>query len=181
MKNLFVFGLAIFAGLFLMACIGGDNGGQNSSRIILDDPKEVIAGDFSIKMALDKTEASVGDIVTATVIFKNLSDKDIVAEIPDWVTGMIRKPIEDYTAEDILFVCFVTWDDFEWNFIDIGILERPTILIECGAVIERQFEYTITSLGNLEIHAGAFFISPADTANIYGEQIFSKPIKITVR
>ena len=167
-KSLVLKPAALFiAGLFMSACPV--------------DTTEAITDDFSLAVTADKTSAKVGDTVTATVVFKNLSGGDIEAEIPDWLIGTLRKPIEDYTVEDILFTYFITWDNFEWDFIDIAIFNRPVILIKSGAVIERQFKHTVTESKNIEIHAGVFFITTPETAMNYGWQIVCSPIKIRVR
>jgi hypothetical protein len=132
-------------------------------------------GDFSLTVTLDKTEAMIGDTVTATVVFKNLSDRDIEAELPDWVAKW--GPIK----ENILSAIFTSDRDFVWMFPGVEALSRSKILIERGAVIERKFEHVITVKENLEVHAGAFCIADTDTVNPHGVDIVSGPIKIKVQ
>ena len=106
MKKVFILGLAILplAGLLMTACQnnGGENeGGSRTSQN--GNVKEVIVGDFSLTVTLDKTVARIGDTVTATVVFKNLSNRDIEAELPDWIAaeGFQNK-------EDILIAVFTS-------------------------------------------------------------------------
>ena len=162
MKKTLFLGLAIllFAGLFLMACS--------------DDFDEVIMGDFSLKISLNKTRARIGDKVTATVIFKNLSGKDIEAELPAWIAAGGR-----HSKDDILIANF-TSERFEWVFEDIGFDPLPTILIKSGDVIERKIEHVIKGSKNLKVYAGAFFITPSYPTNSYGKQIESKTLKVRV-
>ena len=170
--------------LFMSACPGDNKRNTNTSLSTLtgeDNQKEVIVGDFSLTITLDKTEASIGDIITATVVLRNMGTRDIDAEIPDWLVASKRKPIEDFTAEDILVAPFFSGDDFRWVFRDIAVLNRPAILIKGGAVIKRQFEHVVTETGNLEVRAGAFFITPDNAADNYGMQIVSGPLNIFVR
>ncbi|MCL2410967.1 MAG: hypothetical protein FWC97_04915 [Treponema sp.] len=136
---------------------------------------KVIVGDFSLTVTVNKTEASIGDTVTATVVFKNLGGRDIEAELPDWIAAAGGKSVED-----ILDVVFVP-EGVEWAFVDISFEPRPKILIKSGAEIERQLEYTVTESGFLEIRAGAFFITTPETALKHGVQILSNPIRIRVR
>lgn len=173
-RKILTTGLLIIVVLSVFALTGCKNEEETMNG------KEKIVGNFSLTVTVDLTTPKIGDTITATITFKNLSDNDIEAEIPDWLVATMNKPIEDMTIEDILFAYFVTWDDFIWEFVDIAVEQRPSILIEHGTVIERQFEYTVTASGNLEIHAGAFFIVSSDTANFYGMQIVSTPIKFTV-
>ena len=49
------------------------------------------------------------------------------------------------------------------------------------AVIERQFEHTVTEPGNLEVHAGAFFITTPEDARNFGKQIINGQAKILVK
>ena len=163
MKKTLFLGLAIllFAGLFLMACS--------------DDFDEVIMGDFSLKVSLDKTRARSGDKVTATVTFKNLSGKDIEAELPDWIAAEGGQ-----TKEDILSAVFLT-EGSEWGFNDILFGQPlPKIVIESGAVIEKNFEYIIKGSSNLRVQAGAFFISKSYPTYHEGKQIESKTLKVRV-
>jgi hypothetical protein len=165
----------VLVAALLLSC-GQGSANENRSGSELDtNGKEVIVDGFSLTVTLDKTEARIGDTVTATVVFKNLSGKDIEAELPDWIAaGGFR------SKEDILTATFIP-EGTDLAFEDILFEPRPKILIESGAVIERKFEYAITASGNLEVHAGAFFIAAAYPANSYGVQIVSGPIKILVQ
>jgi len=166
--------------LFVMvfiSCVGTDTG--------ISDPdgglsKEVIRGDFSLTVTVDKAVARVGDTITATVAFKNLGDRDIVAYRPSWMVA--REHIEDFTVEDILRVTFTTRDDFQWAFITAIVTDdEPVVFIKSGAAIERQFEHTVSAPGNLNIHAGAFFITPETAADLFGFRISNGPVRITVQ
>jgi hypothetical protein len=167
MKKAFILGTAflLLAGLLTVACENKDE--ENGKRVAEDD--------FSLTVTLDKTVASIGDTVTATVVFKNLSGRDIKAELPDWIASYGGK-----SKEDILEAEFIP-EGSEWGFIDIK-FPRPKILIGRGDVIERQFERAVTELGNLEVRAGAFFIAAKyPTTNHIGMQIASDPIEILVQ
>ena len=138
--------------------------------------EEYIVGDFSLTVTVDKTNAKVGDTVTATVVFKNLGGRDIEAELPDWiVTG------NKQSKEDILYAAFASEMNFEWVFPSVGFEPLPKILIESGVVIEKTFEHKITSSKNLKVHAAAFFLTETYPTTGYGLQIESKPIKIKVQ
>jgi len=171
MKKLLILGLAIllFAGLILLACAEEED--------VIED--EVIMGDFYLKVTLNKNRARIGDKIIATVTFKNLSDKDIEALIPGWMHAIMRKPINEYTVEDIIYIYINTQEIFDMDFLDIGNEGGPEILIESGALIIRQFEHTVYT--NLYVHASAFFIIPAEAINGRGRQIYCNPIKITVQ
>jgi len=51
-------------------------------------------GDFSLTIEVDKTEVQVGDTVTVTATFKNLSGRDIPIRISPWKTS-IKAQVED--------------------------------------------------------------------------------------
>ena len=171
MKKQFVLWLIIMplAGLFLVVC---DFNGE-----------EVIVKDFSLKVTVDKTEAKKGDTVKTTVVFKNLSGRDIEAELPDWLTVGIRQSKGiDYTfsKEDILTAYLVEKADWWFNSVEAR-PPLPKILIESGDVIVREFEHTVTGSKNLKVQAAAFFITPGYPTTGYGLQIENRPIRITVR
>ena len=162
----------LLCGVYVTGCVGADEENEFKHK----NTMEVIVGDFSLTVTLDKTEARIGDTVTATVVFKNLSDRDIEAELPDWMAAGGAR-----SKEDILSVAFIPVDS-EIVFYDIEAKPPlPKILIESGAVIERRFEYGMTGSGNLEVHAGAFFITAAYPTNSYGMQLAINPIKLKVR
>ena len=104
MKKPFIFvpAILLFAGLLMLTCdFNGD---------------EVIVGDFSLTVTVDKTVVKKGDTIKTTVVFKNLSDRDIEAEIPDWLVVSIRrsKGIEcAFRKEDILYS--VLLENSEWG------------------------------------------------------------------
>ncbi|MCL2042741.1 MAG: hypothetical protein FWG89_01230 [Treponema sp.] len=172
MKKSNVLGLAIlfFAGLFTVACANDNSGTANNI-----DPRGVTMGDFSLSVTLDKTEARIGDTITAIVVFKNLSGRDIEAELPDWIAAKGGQGIED------ILQSILVPEGVEWFFPSIKFEPRPIILIESGAVIERLFEHTVTESGDLEILGGAFFNTADDTANPYGIQIVRNSIIIKVQ
>ena len=146
------------------------------------DYNETKQGDFSLKVKVNKTRANVGDKIIATVTFKNNSGKDIKAEIPDWLIAARRKSLEDFTVEDILSANFTPWFKFDWVFYDRKAIERPKILIEKGVVIQQKFEHIVKNDKNIEINAGAFFITSAKKSdNIHGMQITSRPLRIRVK
>ena len=132
--------ILFFTGLIMMACPR--------------DEAPFLPTGYSVTLTLDKTEARVGDTVTATVVFRNLIGRDIEAELPGWLSAQGGK-----NAEDILDVIFTPVGEFTWGDRDIYFEPRVKILIERGAVIERKFEHTITTIVDLEILAAAFFIT----------------------
>ena len=137
---------------------------------------EQVVGDFSLTVILDKTEAKIGDTVTATVVFRNLSGRDIEAELTDYVAAGGGQ-----SKEDILEAVFLP-EGVVWVNELFGFRPRPKILIESGAVIERKFEYVTTSSGDLEARARASFFPISSTAtNPFGTYIYSNPIKIKVQ
>jgi len=73
MKNKFILGLAILPliGLVSMACVGIE---------------DYFA--YNLTVTLDKTEARVGDTVTATVVYKNKCAGDMRdVELPKWIAA----------------------------------------------------------------------------------------------
>jgi len=165
--------ILLLVGLLISACQNNENGSL-VSRGVTENEKEVIAGDFSLTVTLDKTEARIRDTITVTVVFKNLSDIDIEAELPDWIAAGGGRNKEDILDAVLLY------EGVEWGFLDILFKPRPKILIENGAVIERQFEFTVTEKKNFEVHAGAFFITQS-TVYPEGMQTVSTSLKIKVQ
>ena len=164
MKKSFVLGLAILfvAGLAMTACIGIAKPG---------------ALDFSLTVTLDKTETSVGDTVTATVIAKNVSGRRIHAELPDWIAAEGGRYMED-----ILHVVFTP--DGHFGFLedkqDILFEPRPSIIIERGAVLKRKFKHTIKKQEDFYVLAGVFYYT-TNAQNFPGTQGLSNRILIKVR
>ena len=160
--------------VFFFGCTA--NGGNGDPTVGRKGDGESVTedGSFSLMVTLDKTEVRIGETITATVIFKNLSGRDIEAEIPDWIAanGGLSK-------EDIVTAIFAPIGAI-WGFPDILFPNRPKILIESGLMIERKFEHTITESENFQVQAGAFFITPTDHEHTHGEKIFSNPIIIKV-
>ena len=173
-KSLFL-GLAIlpFAGLLLMTCSG-----VHTSEFKI-----------SLTMTLDKTEASIGDTVTATVVWKNLSS-DVEVELPNWVTNR-----GGTSKEDILFAIFTTKEDINWPdelaSYDNTVVKRQKFTLEKDEVIKRTFTHTITEAEDLYVQAAAFFFyfydeihdQPHEDKDYYGTKGdgFPKPIKINVQ
>ena len=138
--------------------------------------EEVIGKDFSLKVTVDKTRAKVGDTVTATVVFKNLSGEEIEAELPGWIAELGGQ-----NTEDILLAHFTKVEEALVVFIlpDILFEPLPKILIESGAVIERKFRHVIKESGKLCVIAGAFFITTDTTAPRFARiSCESKTIKV---
>ena len=153
--------ILLFAGFASMAC---------------DFQERPLPPKYILTVALDKTEASIGDTVTVTVVFKNITGKDIEAELPGWIAERGGK-----NKEDILYVFFDNDVRNPWLHDYNSLFEpRPKIFIEKEDRIERKFEYTVTESGYLYIIAGAFFID--SNVNPYGTgiQILNHPVKITV-
>ena len=114
----------------------------------------------SITVTLDKTEASKGDTVTATVVWKNLNYDfrgDFEAELPNWIANKDGKSVED-----MLYAVFTSNEDFNWNdelaSYDHTPVERPKILIKKDAVITKEFKHTITEPEDLVVHAASFYL-----------------------
>lgn len=115
--------------------------------------KEIIMGDFSVILTVDKTEVKVGEDISATMSLKNISGHDITLEIPDWIAYLGKK-----NKEDILQIIFLP-ENLEsiWMFEAVAVLERPRITIEPDEVIERTVKYEVTEKENLKVSAGAFY------------------------
>jgi len=176
MRKTFILGIVILllVGLLISACQNNENGSL-ASRTATENGKEVIVDDFSLTVTLDKTKARIGDTITATVVFKNLSGRDIEAELPDWIAARGGR-----SKDDILSAVFVPeGEKVSYPGVKFdGPL--PKVLIESETVIERKFEHTITESKNLEARAGAYFFT--DTAeSLSGLQIAINPIKIKVQ
>lgn len=115
--------------------------------------KEIIMGDFSVILTVDKTEVNVGEDISATFRIKNISGNDITLEIPDWIAYLGKK-----NKEDILQIHFLP-ENLEsiWMFEAVAVLERPRVTIETDEVIERTVKYEVTEKENLKVSAGAFY------------------------
>ncbi|MCL2400862.1 MAG: hypothetical protein FWC91_14105 [Defluviitaleaceae bacterium] len=156
MKNkLFLAAILLFAGLFMTTCF--------------HDVDEI---PFIVGVTVDKTEASIGDTITATVVFWNVSSRDIKAQIPAWLVSIMNKPIEDYTIEDILYVRFATEAHGMWPSREKDMEPLPSVFIEKGTVIKRQFEHIVTESKDIRVHAGAFFITSRSIHNTRVWQVF---------
>jgi len=170
MKKSFILGLAILplTGMLAAACIYTTGNGEDITT----------KDGFNIKVTLDKTMAKVGDTVTATVVFKNLSGEDIEAELPGWIAELGGQ-----NTEDILVAILTHSDDgfLKWIPPDILFEPLPKILIESGAVIERKFRHAIKESGKFCVVAGAFFITATDTADPRGARIYCNSRTINVR
>jgi len=144
--------------------------------------EDTIMKDFSLKVTVDKTVAKKGDTVKTTVVFKNLSGKDIEAGLPDWlVVGIRQSKGIDYafSKEDILVAYLV--ENSEWAFNSVEARPPlPKILIEKGDVIVREFEHTVAGSKNLKLQAAAFFLAPGYPDD-YGLRIENRPIGIKVQ
>ena len=137
---LFKLVIPLVAGLFTIACIGHEP-----------------IFKFDLKVTLDKTEARVGDTVTATVVYKNTNDKGIEVELPDWIVAEGGK-----SKEDMLVAIFTPEGEFKWSdFIlaihDVEPQKRPKFFLKKDEVVIRKFQHTIAEEENLEVNAGAFF------------------------
>ena len=133
--------IPLFAGLALTAC---------------ETANESVFG-LSITVALDKTEARIGDTVTATVIYKNINNGSIEVELPDWIVSEGGK-----NKQDMLIAVFSPEGDFNWhdyhaNIPDVESQKRPKFLIKKYEVVMRIFNHTITETENIEVNAAVFF------------------------
>ena len=173
MKKPLILGLVIlpFAGLLSMACAGVNT---NEFKI-------------SLTMTVDKTEASIGDTVTATVVCKNTNHGLIKIELPNWVTNRGGK-----SKEDILFSIFTTKENINWPdelaSYDNTVVKRPKFILEKDEVIKRTFTHIITEAEDFYVHAQAFFFYfydeihdlPRKDKDYYGTKWFGFPKKIKI-
>ena len=169
MKKSFVLGLAILfvAGLFMTAC------------------RLITTSEFapSLTATTDKTEAKIGDTVTVTVTFRDLSsqtmNRHFDVELPSWIVAEGGE-----NKEDILRVVFTPEEDFNWwdyaasKGNETG--RRQTIRIRGGETIKKKFTHTITEAEDLYVNTAAFFIMGGWGRN-NGLITFSAPIKIKVQ
>ena len=141
----------------------------------------------SITVTVDKTEARIGDTVTATVVWKNENEgSDFEVELPNWIVNKGGKSVKD-----ILYAVFTTQEDFNWldevKSYDNTPVKRPKILLKKDAVIKKEFKHTITEPEDLEVHTSAFYLfgwdevyNPADIS-YYGFHGLPKSEKIKVQ
>ena len=111
---------------------------------------------YSLTVTVDKTEAHIGDTVTATVVWKNLNEgSDIEVELPYWIVNKGGK-----SKRDMLYSVFTTNEDFDWRneleSYDNTPVKRPKFLIKKDEEIKRTFKHTITEPEDLYIYAAAF-------------------------
>lgn len=120
---------------------------------------------YSLNVTVDKTEAKIGDTVTATVAFRHFASSGMnrreEIELPRWIVaeGGNRK-------DDILRVVFTPERDFEGDFFWLGweppypgneTTVRRTVRIRRGEEIRRQFRFTITETKDLYVQAAVFY------------------------
>jgi len=138
MKKAFILGLAImpFAGLVSMSCANVDGLFR-----------------WNLTLTLDKTEARVGDTVTATVVYKNTNYTDIDVELPDWIVAEGGR-----YKEDMLRVVFTTEkDDYIWNGIPFAYSKAIRFKIKKNEEIKKTFSHTITAEEDLYVYAAAIY------------------------
>ncbi|MCL2138678.1 MAG: hypothetical protein FWH41_04010 [Treponema sp.] len=138
MKKKFILGLAILPliGLVLMTCA------------VTDDVFR-----WKLTLPLDKTEARVGDTVTATVVYKNTNYDDMDVGLSDWIVeeGGKRK-------EDMLRVIFTTEkDDDIWKGIPFAYSKAIRFKIKKNEEIKKTFSHTITAEEDLYVYAAAIY------------------------
>ena len=129
---------------------------------------------FSLVMTVDKTSVRVGDTVTVTVIFKNMSGKDIPIELTDWQT-VDNERHESKGIERVLYVDVVQG---VWSHNDIGALRREGQILEKDAIIQSVKQCVVLNQGvNSAVAQVSFWMG-----NGYSEfvEINSKSIKIFV-
>jgi len=147
-KLLLVPVILLFTGIVLLACTTGYGGDENITR-----------EGFYLKVTVNKTRVKVGDTVTASAIFKNLSGKNIEAELPGWIAAEGGK-----SKDDILRTFLAPSDNafLDWSPPDILFEPLPKILIKSGVEISQKFKYTLKESGIFVVVAGAFFIAGND-------------------
>ena len=170
MKKSIILWLAIlpFAGLVLTAC----------------DHFPFFSYDLTI--TLDKTEARVGDTVSATVVYKNTCYADLrEVELPKWIAAEGGR-----SKKDILRAVFTSDEEFEWaDYIPPSpVIDTKTIRfkIKKDEVIRKTFTHTITSEEDLYVHAAAFFKYGVDESYypmlvLSGTDLILNPVKIKVQ
>lgn len=139
---------------------------------------EIAADDFSLLVSVDKVNFQIGEKIIVTAILENLSNKDILCEVPDWiaVTG-------GQQAEDLLkFFCIPCDSGFDWTVNSIAVEPRPRVILKKGAKVERIFEYTVSESNNVEVHVGAFFYIGEANNSRFNQQIslINNPIIILI-
>ena len=126
--------------------------------------------DFGLEITIDKTPVAVGDLVTVTAKFKNLSGRDIRVQTshPDY------KKLEDMVSIGM----FEENTEHEFSITSIG-GPRRKIRIKKDAVITLTMEFSIEELLNYEVLAHVVFF----TGKGYSESvsIYSESIKIVMR
>ena len=155
MKKSFILGLVILpiAGLFMTTCV--------YQSLLL----------YKFEVTLDKTEARVGDTVTATVTWVRKNKGNIEVELPNWIAAQGGKNVED-----ILYVVFSNKDEDNFNWYDVTSsyyqenVKRPKIVIKEGEVIKKKFVHTIAFVEDLYVSAGFFYLDRDSDKNSIGMQ-----------
>ena len=126
----------------------------------------ILAPNITMTLTLDKTEARVGDTVTATVVLKNLEHVNIEVELPNWIVNKGGK-----SKKDILYAVFNFKEDFNWieelesGSYDHTVVKIPKFIIKKDEEIKRTFKYTITAEEDIVVHARSFFLFSDDEFN----------------
>ena len=138
---------------------------------------ETRVGDFLLTVTVDKTSARVGETVTVTAVFKNLSGKDIPIELTDWQTYYNERN-EVLPEIGNILETLVCLEDGGFSHITILMGQRDKMILEKDAVIRHTAEYRIEELEKHYAAAAVYFYLDGDEKKI---EIISEPIKITGR
>ncbi|MFA5450203.1 MAG: hypothetical protein WC292_07205 [Clostridia bacterium] len=142
-------------------------------EVEMRDFKEVLKDNFSLAITVDKTKAQIGDKITVTATFKNLSGKNISIELTDWQTAyLLRGEMETPSPLEIAIIP----EESEWAFNSIGVEVRHQMLIRKDEIIQQTFEFIIGEPVNHKVLSGVFFYSGENYKDFTA--IKSDPIKI---
>ena len=133
------------------------------------DDYEYKEGDFSLTVAVDKTEAAVGDTIEITATFKNLSGRDIRIQTP----FISLKKLEYMIAAGL----FPENQDYGFSFfLEEGSLLKTTI--KKDTVLTRMLNHSIDECVNYIAIARIEFCVGKDYSEFV--EIGSQTIKILV-
>ena len=137
-------------------------------------------GDFSLEIEVDKTEAKIGDTITVTATFRNLTGKKLPVVFHD------RYDRNRSKIEHIIHIALVGEDtDFEWAFTDEWFrpsrktLQKDTILTTTKSyIIDSQVDHIACAIAS-------FYVGSATSDKHFitentGVGIESNQIKINV-
>lgn len=106
------------------------------------------AEDFSLKISVDKTTLSVGETITITATFKNLSGRDVYIEFDDYTCYKLDGNYNNVALSDTFNFWFVS-DGTNVVYPDVGVKNRHRTTISKGIEVMLSKQLTANESGDV--------------------------------